>query len=231
MASTGEATSRQILASIVLSTAVIFYLDIITPVGFMIGILYFIPLLLTAYVAWRPAPFLSAGASILLIFAGFLFSPRDVTDISVLFAFADRLFLSFMLVVSAFFVQSYIRSQEDLRLDEERYRSLAEWSPDAIVVSRDGKVVYANPAALRLLGAGERERVIGRDFLDLLDPAGHGAVVEKTGQVMLGARMILDDLGVLREGGTMLRVQASAGRITWDGRPAIQVHFRESPGR
>jgi len=224
-----EGTSRQIIASIVLSTAVIFYLDIITPLGFMLGILYFIPLFLTLYLRWKHAPFLMAGISIVLIFAGFLLSPRDVSDISVLFAFLDRLLLSFMLIVSSFFIRNYLRHQDELRLSEERYRSLSEWSPDAIIVCRDGKISYTNPAGLRLFGTDVRERIVGREVLELVDPADRDLVRERTGQVMLGARMLLERIGIIRPDGTVFQAQASAGRILWDGEPAIQIHLREIP--
>ena len=48
------------------------------------------------------------------------------------------------------------RIQEALKESEERYRSLVELSPDAIVVHREGKFVYVNPAAIKLWGASER---------------------------------------------------------------------------
>jgi len=223
--------SYQILAYIVLSTAVIFYIDIITPLGFLIGILYFIPLFLTVYLKRRDAPFLSAGIFILLIFAGFLLSPRDISDVSVLFAFFDRLFLSAMLIISSVFIRSYSRNQEDLRLNEERYRSLTEWSPDAILVCREGKILYTNPAGLKLFGADEKEKMIGRNILDLVDPADRDIVGQRTGQTMLGARMLLDKIGISRPDGTVFQVQATAGRIIWNGDPAIQIHLREIPPR
>jgi nitrogen-specific signal transduction histidine kinase len=43
-------------------------------------------------------------------------------------------------------------AQERLRRSEESYRSLAELNPDAILVKTDGRLSYANPTAVRLLG-------------------------------------------------------------------------------
>ena len=43
--------------------------------------------------------------------------------------------------------------EEALRESEERYRRLVELSPEAIVVHSEGKFVYVNPAAVRLLGS------------------------------------------------------------------------------
>ncbi len=59
----------------------------------------------------------------------------------------------------------YICGQESLALrlreSEDRYRSLVELSPLAIFVHRDGRVLYANPAAARLLGSASPEQLIG----------------------------------------------------------------------
>jgi PAS domain S-box-containing protein len=40
-------------------------------------------------------------------------------------------------------------------MTEGVFRALVEFAPDAIVVSRDGVVLYANAAAVRLLGYGD----------------------------------------------------------------------------
>lgn len=44
-------------------------------------------------------------------------------------------------------------AMEALRDSEDRYRQLVETAPDAILVEREGRVVYSNPMARRLLGA------------------------------------------------------------------------------
>ncbi|MDX6382858.1 MAG: hypothetical protein QOK48_431, partial [Blastocatellia bacterium] len=42
------------------------------------------------------------------------------------------------------------RSEAALRESEGRYRALVEWSPEAITVHRDGKLLFVNPAAVRM---------------------------------------------------------------------------------
>ena len=44
-------------------------------------------------------------------------------------------------------------AEENLRENEERYRLLIETSPYGIGVHQDGKIVFTNPVAARLLGA------------------------------------------------------------------------------
>src|SRR6201988_148293 len=62
------------------------------------------------------------------------------------------------------------RIEGALKESEERYRSLVELSPDAIVVHHEGKFTYVNPAAVRLWGASSPEELIGRSILDLVHP-------------------------------------------------------------
>jgi len=53
---------------------------------------------------------------------------------------------------------------------EERYRKLVEYSPDAIGVHIDGKIVFMNPAAAQSLGAEKPQDLIGRRILDFVHP-------------------------------------------------------------
>lgn len=56
------------------------------------------------------------------------------------------------------------------RESEERYRAVASLSPAAIVVHRDGIVLFANQAAGRLIGAGDETVLVGSRLYDLFDP-------------------------------------------------------------
>ncbi|HJS36915.1 MAG TPA: PAS domain S-box protein, partial [Burkholderiales bacterium] len=53
---------------------------------------------------------------------------------------------------------------------EERYRSLVELAPDAVVVSCGGIIEYANPAAARLIRARSPEEVLGRSMESFVHP-------------------------------------------------------------
>ncbi len=56
-------------------------------------------------------------------------------------------------------------AEEALKESEERYRRLVELSPDAIVVHREGKFIYVNPAAVTLWGANSAQDLIGKSIL------------------------------------------------------------------
>jgi len=218
-----DVNTPEIILYIFVSTAVVFYIDVITPLGLTVWILYFIPLFLSLYINWKYAPFLVTGALILLIAVSFFLSPRDM---STTFALLNRVFFSLMLLVSAFFIWRYNRIVDSIRMSEERYRYLTEWSPDAILVCADGKILYTNPAGLPLLGAGSKDDLVGKDILDLVQPDERDQVRERMNQAMLGARMQLPGAWLTRLDGRKIRAGILFGGIVWDGKPAIQIILR-----
>jgi PAS domain-containing protein len=80
------------------------------------------------------------------------------------------------------------RSDDSLRQSEDRYRRLVDLSPDAVLIVQDGKVIFANPAATNLLGAGDVASVVGREALEFLHPAEHRVVAARMAEVLDGER-------------------------------------------
>ena len=70
-------------------------------------------------------------------------------------------------------ITDQFEAERALRRSEERYRRLVDLSPDGILIHVRDRIVFANPAALRFLGAGESEALVGRNLFDLIDPDFH----------------------------------------------------------
>jgi len=62
------------------------------------------------------------------------------------------------------------RAEQAMREAEERYRSLIELAPDAVVVSCGGVIEYANPAAARLVKAASPNEILGRSMEAFVHP-------------------------------------------------------------
>src|SRR5689334_21589159 len=71
------------------------------------------------------------------------------------------------------------RSDQALRDSEERYRILVESSPEPIAVHSQGVIVYANPAAARLMGAEEPRALVGIPVLNSVHPDDRAIVVDR----------------------------------------------------
>ena len=63
-----------------------------------------------------------------------------------------------------------IQMERSLRDSEERYRALAEHSPEAIFLVVDGIILYANDAGTRLFGAATADELIGMKAIDFIEP-------------------------------------------------------------
>jgi PAS domain S-box-containing protein len=200
----------RIVVYIVLATAFIFIIDIITPLGVMIWILYLIPLFLTVYLSWKYAPLLMTGVFILLMAASLFLLPRDI---SIEYALLNRAFFALILVIASIFIEDYISNVEDLALSEERYRHLIEWSPEGVIVLEQGGIAYVNPVGIRFFGADRRENLIGRDIIDLIDPEWHAIFQQRFAQATLGAQMNIDKVQLIRNDGSTVTVGMSLGAV------------------
>ena len=71
------------------------------------------------------------------------------------------------------------RRQLEVERSEQRYRTLLDAAPDAIIVARGGRFRYLNPAALRLFGATDASQLLGQRTEERIDPAFHEAVRQR----------------------------------------------------
>lgn len=120
------------------------------------------------------------------------------------------------------------KTQLALASSEERYRTMIEWSPDAILVHRDGQILYANPAAVRLFGAPYAQILIDKSVLELIHP---DARAEQTARMTSIARhdtiAPMVESRFLRLDGSVMDVEVQGTAIDFDNELAIQVVIRD----
>jgi len=123
-------------------------------------------------------------------------------------------------------------AEEALRESEDRYRTLVEWSPDATAVHRDRRVVYVNPAAVRLLGAADASDLVGRPILEFLHPDHHASQLARLhGIERREAQPAMAEIRMLRLGGAIIDVEVRGTAIVYGGQPAVHVVMRDISGR
>ena len=111
---------------------------------------------------------------------------------------------------------------------DARFQRLVDGSPDAIVVHQDGKIVYANAAFVRWIGAQFADQVRGETITafmhpDTVEPAVMRiASLRNDGDVTRPA-----DAVMARMDGTTLDVEVVTMLTTWDGAPAYHATFRD----
>lgn len=210
---------------ILVCLAIIFIVDISTPLGLSAWILYFIPLFLTLYLEVRNGPFYVTGIIIALIAASYFLSPQDMSPI---YALLNRLFFSGMLIASASLIWNYKKSGENLKISEKNYRILTEWSPDAVLVYRDGAIRYANRAFLHLFDTDPAGTPVGRDILDLIQPERKELVRERIRQASLGAQGEVSDVHLMRPDGRDVKLDMVFREVCWDSSLGVLILSRIS---
>jgi PAS domain S-box-containing protein len=116
---------------------------------------------------------------------------------------------------------------ERIRESEERYRTLVEISPDAIILHRAGIVIYANPAAIRLFGATRADEILGKNILDYVQPEFQAAVRRNIRYDLKGETTPAMEMQMLRLDGGPITVEGRGVRAFIDGEPAIQVALQD----
>jgi PAS domain S-box-containing protein len=124
------------------------------------------------------------------------------------------------------------RAEARLRDCEERYRHLVELSPDAIALHQDGRFVFLNPAAARMVGAHTPEELEGREVPEVVAPAYRELVQERIRQVLEGTGEVpRQELQLQRLDGGVVDVETAAVRLLYHGRPAVLVIARDITAR
>jgi PAS domain S-box-containing protein len=118
-------------------------------------------------------------------------------------------------------------AEEALKESEERYRVLVEFSPNSICVHRDGKLLYVNPACVRLFGAKNLDELVGRSVLDFIHPDSLPIVRDRIRQVGAGKTAPLIEEKFVTLDGEVRDVEVTSIPIIYERAPAAQVIIRD----
>jgi PAS domain S-box-containing protein len=126
---------------------------------------------------------------------------------------------------------SRIKAESSLRESEEKYRSLIDLVPLAVLVHRQGKIIYANPECVRLSGARHAEELIGKEILPLIHPDDRPVSLENFRQAGEGATIPLTETRLYTIDGRPFTVEAAGKQIIFEGLPSVIVVYRDITDR
>ncbi len=136
------------------------------------------------------------------------------------------------------FVRTYsditekIKAQKAVSESEERYRQLVELSPDAIVVHTAGKIVYANPASVKMLSANNLDDIIGKSAISFVHPDFRQLAIERIVKAQqTGEIAPLTEEKFVDINGKAFDVEVIALPIMLQQKPAMQVIIRDISDR
>ena len=164
---------------------------------------------------------LDVGALVLLHWSGV--TPRDNLEVQ---TFMAALALTGLLLGSV--ADERERARRLLSESEERYRVLVELLPDPLVVHRDGRVLFANRAAARVLGASSPEALVGIAFADMADESSKETIAKRVRLLAAGERVEMVEHRFRKlDGSGIVNVEAVSIPIVYDGVPAALTAARD----
>jgi PAS domain S-box-containing protein len=122
-----------------------------------------------------------------------------------------------------------VREMEETEL---RFEKLLAVLPDPVVVHQNGRVVFANQAAIEMYGAGSLEELAAGPIIDRVAPEDKPLVTGRIGRMLgQGDTVPLVQEKHLKLDGTPFDVEVVATSVTFDGRPAVELVARDITAR
>ncbi|MDB4997987.1 MAG: Sensory box histidine kinase/response regulator [Myxococcaceae bacterium] len=124
------------------------------------------------------------------------------------------------------------RTEAALARSEASFRTLIESMRDAVLVHRDGKMVYLSPSGRSLLGYGADEDVVGAPIQDTIHPDDRArleAIIYKI--TAHGVPTPLLEERLVRRDGTHVIAEIAAFATVYDGEAAVLAILRDLTAR
>jgi PAS domain S-box-containing protein len=114
--------------------------------------------------------------------------------------------------------------EEDLKQSELRFRTLIEWTPNAVLIHGRMKIIYANPAAVTLFGATSLQELTGTSIWDRIDPYYHPIVRER---ITSGMDAPMMEVRYLKLDETVVEAEVRGTNIIYDGMPCLHASITD----
>lgn len=123
--------------------------------------------------------------------------------------------------------QRDLRAKEAQRRGDERYRSLVDTLPEAILIFRNGECAFANPAAALLLGANGAGDLAGRPLPAFYPDGEQEKFLEFHRQAEAGQTIPRVEGRMARLDGSEAEVEVTFTGTAYEGRRAVQAAVRD----
>ena len=114
-----------------------------------------------------------------------------------------------------------------MQSSEEQYRRLVESSPDGIFITRDARIVFVNPAAVRIFGASSPGQVLGRSPYDFFRIDQHLHLRDRISRLLAGETVPVAEERAEGLDGTVTDVEVACTILEDSQGRAIQSVMRD----
>ncbi|NRD76647.1 EAL domain-containing protein [Bacillus sp. BRMEA1] len=107
---------------------------------------------------------------------------------------------------------------------EERYRKVVEYSPKGIVIHREGKILYANPSALKI---AKENNIAGKSVYDYIHPDFHKISKQRIFSLEKGAVLPKTEVKLVLKDGEVIDIEIGAVGIPYNGSTATLALYSD----
>ncbi|WP_370653910.1 PAS domain S-box protein [Undibacterium sp.] len=120
------------------------------------------------------------------------------------------------------------RAQMALQESEERHRAMVEWTPEAIIIHRIDKIMYVNPAAIKLFGAHSEQDLVGKSLLGLIHPDFHQLALTQAKTITKhGVSTPMQEEVLIKLDGSLIVAEVQSTSIIYDEEPAFHTFIHD----
>lgn len=115
-------------------------------------------------------------------------------------------------------------AEDKLKESETLYRNILETAPVGIAIHQQGRVAFANPAALQILGADSNEQIIGKEISSIIHPDNLEESRKRIQRMMNGKKGLYPvEYKFVRLDGKVIEVEVMATLLTYKNVPSVQA--------
>ena len=124
------------------------------------------------------------------------------------------------------------RQADERQQSDELYRRLVEGAPEAIVVHRDGVLLYVNSAAVRVVGVADKSALVGHSVLEFVHPDDAAIAAARARQAARDPGPVESPVHRLRRpDGSLVDVDMMSIPAIYGGAPAAHIVIRDVTDR
>lgn len=121
------------------------------------------------------------------------------------------------------------RKQNELALKQsnDNYKSLVDYSPDGVIIHVNGRMIFANPSALKIIGAKSFAEIENKSALDFILPEYHQQTLDRIKQIQAGKELEFAEIKIKTIDGKIITLETRPIAIKYNGIDAVQVVFHD----
>ena len=124
------------------------------------------------------------------------------------------------------------KAEQALKENEEKYRLVVDLLPDAIIIHSEGKVVFANHATFKILGATSDDQLIGQSVIGFVHPEYRDRAIDRIKKIFeTGEPSGYAEEKFINFNNEIIIAEVIGIPITYSGKPAIQTILRNITDR